>query len=114
MKPIRKSRNRHNAAVEVLERRMMLDGDVSASYKGDDLILKGDQLDNQVVVSRPSAGVIRLAGLEETTVNGEEFVDFSAAALDDLKINMRQGGEDQLTILGPIDIDGEVSAKIGD
>ena len=100
------------AAVESLERRLFMDGDVSVTFSNGELCIRGDGDDNQVIISQPSPGTIRVEGREETGVNGEESVDFSGP-LDDLKVNMKQGGEDEVAIQGAMQIGGSVAAKMG-
>jgi hypothetical protein len=99
--------------VEILEQRLFMDGDVYVGFNDGDLCIRGDGDDNQVVISQPSPGTIRIAGEDETAINGEEFVDF-AGSLESLKVNMKQGGEDDVAIQGALHIDGSVVAKMGD
>lgn len=105
----------HNCSpcVDQLERRVLLDGNVQAALQGGDLIVRGDRLDNLVKISRTAAGNVRVAGLEDTTINGGSFKDFSAG-FDDLNILMRQGGSDQVALQGPIRVAGNLTAQLGD
>jgi hypothetical protein len=107
-----KAENR-GACVDALERRLLLEGNIKAALQGGDLVVWGDKLDNVVKISRPAAGKVRVAGLEDTIVNGGTFKDFSAG-FDGLKILMRQGGADQVSIRGPIRIAGDLGAQLGD
>jgi hypothetical protein len=100
-------------SIETLERRVLLDGNVSAALTGGDLVLSGDRQDNHVQVIRQSASTVRVAGLDDTTVNGRRSRDF-AASFDDLKILMRQGGEDHVAVQGPIRLPGDLDAEMGD
>src|SRR5688572_29776152 len=94
------------ACVEALENRRMMDGKVSVVLSGGDLIVSGDSADNVVRITRPAAGMLRVAGRDDTTVNAAAHKDFAAATFDDLKIRMRQGGEDDVSIQGPITFPG--------
>ena len=51
-------------SVECLEERCMLAGNVTAQFKGTDLVITGDGLSNHVVVTNLSNG-IRVAGLQD-------------------------------------------------
>jgi hypothetical protein len=91
----------------------MMDGDVSASLRGGFLLVSGDTLDNQVEISQPTPGTYRVEGVDGTTVNGDEFAEFTSPVRT-LTIQMRQGGEDLLTIQGPLKIAGDLRATLGD
>jgi hypothetical protein len=99
--------------IEQLERRVLLDGDVSVSFVNGDLFIGGDDGDNQVRILQPRAGTIRLVGLDDTTINGEESADFSGS-LDDIRINTRQEGRDTIEIQGPVQIGGGINARLGE
>ncbi len=106
--------NRRSLGIETLEKRVLMDGDVTATFStGSDLSVSGDSGDNQVVISRTAAGMIRVAGLDQTKVNGGEFAEF-AGDLGDLKVNMRQGGVDSVAVQGAVQIAGNINARIGD
>ena len=78
--------------VETLENRQMMAGDVSANVTGGgDLVLSGDNSDNQlVVVSTGIAGEYELRGLNNTTINGQQSVTVNGVD-DDMRINLRGG-----------------------
>ena len=99
--------------IEPLERRVLLNGAVAAAFRAGDLSLSGDSSDNQVRIVRRSPTTTRVIGLEGTRVNGRSFVDFTGV-LDDLTVSMRQGGDDQVQVQGPITIGGDVDGQIGD
>ena len=107
--------NRFRTGVETLERRVLMDGDVSASFDGGVLVITGDDGDNLVRITQPSAGTIRVAGLDdESTINGEEAVEFDGT-LGDVRIDTRPGGgEDVVQIQGAIRIGGDVVARLGE
>src|SRR5215217_6462163 len=99
--------------IEPLERRVLLDGDVTASFSGGDLAVRANDADNHVRILQPRPGTIRVVGLDDTTVNGEESVEFSGE-LDDVRIRTRREGEDTIEIQGPIRIGGDVNARLGE
>lgn len=103
MRSTKQHRNRTAWGVEALESRLLLDGDVTAALRGSDLIVGGDAADNQILISQPNPGTIRIAGLEGTKVNGKKSVDLPRAS-GDLTILMEQGGEDRVAIQGPFDV----------
>ena len=99
-------------SIEQLERRLLMDGNVNAALNGGDLVVTGNSADNVIKITRTAAGKIRVAGLEGTKVNGGPWKEFAAGTFDDLKIRLRQGGEDQVAIEGPIKFAGDVDAQL--
>jgi hypothetical protein len=97
---------------ENLERRLHLDGNVAASLQSGDLTIRGDSQDNQIVITRRSSGGVRIEGLEDTTINGQDFVNF-ASITDDLLIHMQQGGEDHVSIQGRFNVPDDLTARLG-
>jgi hypothetical protein len=87
-------------------------GNVSVGLRGGLLSLSGDPLDNQLKISQPAPGMILVEGIEGTTVNGQEFVNVTGS-LRHVTILLRQGGEDQLAIHGPVSIPGNLRASLG-
>ncbi len=84
-----------------LEKRELLAGDVYfglSSGDARDVIIRGDNLANQIEVSSPAVGQVRVRGLNGTTVNGQSgFVTRTIS--DDLDIQML-GGNDRVDING--------------
>jgi hypothetical protein len=99
-------------AIEQLESRICMDGNVQAAIIDGDLVVRGDAEDNNIIIQR-IAGRIRVTGLEGTRVNGVNSREF-APGFDDLEILMRQGGEDAVLVHGGIKINGDLSAQMGD
>ncbi len=85
-----------STSVESLEKRLCMAGDVSVTLEDDTLRIVGDNLGNQVLVDQLSANLVRVTGLEGTTINGltARIVPFAAG---DLQVNLK-GGDDLLTI----------------
>ena len=110
---VRRYRARQCRNLETLEPRVLMDGNATAGLVGGDLVVTGDRSDNHVQITRLPAGTVRVAGLDDTTVNGRRFKDFGAS-FDDLKVLMRQGGEDHVAVQGPIRIAGGLDAEMGD
>src|SRR5262245_21184616 len=109
---MRRRTNRRILAVEALEERFLLAGNVRAAIRGGDLILRGDVRDNQMVLTQPAAGMLRITGLEGTTINAQGFFDVRSR-FDDVVIGLQQGGEDQITILGPMNAPGDLRVRLG-
>lgn len=106
-------RKQPGRGVEALERRVLMNGQVTVTFRSGDLTLSGDSRDNAVRVDRRSSTLTRVTGLEGTRVNGRSFIDFSDA-LDDVRLSLRQGGTDQVQIQGPLKIGGDLSGQIGE
>ncbi|MEM8679819.1 MAG: hypothetical protein AAGF97_10745 [Planctomycetota bacterium] len=77
--------------VESLERRQMMAGDVSVSVVNEDLVIRGDQDGNELmIVGFGIDGVFEIIGANGTTVNGQNGVIVNGA-VDDIRINLRSG-----------------------
>src|SRR5258708_37640092 len=98
-------------SVEAFESRLLLDGDVSALLSGGDLVIRGDAQDNQIVITQLAAGTIRIAGLEQTTVNGQPSVDVQKFS-GNLLIQMQQRGDDNVAIMGPFNVPHDLRARL--
>ena len=97
----RRSRHRlHSVAVELLERRTLLTGNVTAAFSHGDLVLRGDDADNSVAILNDGGNLV-VRGSSETTINGSsaDFVAIVGATNihDDLWIDLR-GGNDTLSL----------------
>lgn len=99
--------------LESLEHRLLMAGDVSVAVRSGDLTVRGDAEDNQVYVAPSPLGGIRVAGRDGTTINGAAFVDFRRVR-DGVSIRMTQGGEDQITIAGPLYLPDDLNVTMGD
>src|SRR5262245_3857266 len=100
------------ALLESIEPRLMFDGNVSAALAGGNLVIKGDGADNLIRVTHRASGKIRIAGRDDTTVNGKSFVDL-AQLTGDLMIDARQGGEDLMEVQGFLAVPGSLRGQIG-
>lgn len=118
MKSIEWNGSGNDRAVEALERRLMLDGDVTASLRGGDLTIRGDAEDNAILITQPTRGTIHIEGLDDTAVNGEESVEFSLGAGDLTIIMGKPGGkrapagEDQVSIQGRLLLRGDLDVQL--
>lgn len=113
MRSSKQDRNRCLLDVEALEHRLVLDGNVTVGLRSGLLVIAGDSLDNQVEISQPTPGTIRVEGLDGTTVNGQGFTEVGGAVRN-VTIQMRQGGVDQLGIQGPVRIAADLRVTLGD
>ena len=50
---------------------------MAAVLKNGNLSITGDAADNQVLITEPSTGTFRVAGVDDTTVNGQASVEFA-------------------------------------
>ena len=83
-------------AMEGLEGRICMAGDVAVTVEGTGLKIAGDALGNDVLVQQVAAQRIRVTGLDGTTINGagsQEFA-FGGGLLD---INLKKG-DDRLVL----------------
>lgn len=78
-------------AHELLERRLVLDGNVSVAAVGGDLVVNGDDDGNELIIrATAEAGTYFVEGVNGTTINGELNVLVSGIT-DDFRINLRDG-----------------------
>src|SRR5262249_14916053 len=72
---------RRTLHVEQLEGRAMLAGNVTASVSGGNLIIRGDNVDNGVVISQTDPGTYLVTGIDTaggpTTINGNTDATFT-------------------------------------
>jgi hypothetical protein len=106
-----KSNHRAFWNVDPLEGRVLLAGNVTASVQGGDLIIRGDSQDNVVTIKSAGAGKVRIAGADDTEVNGRASVVLSLAG--NLIIRMQPGGQDNISLQGPLEIAGDLRAQFG-
>ena len=90
-------RNTTSLRAEMLEARMALAGDVAVALEGELLTLRGDQLDNQVVLTRTLAGNVVVAGQNGTLINGLPSVTLIRPTLNAVDIRT-EGGNDVVTL----------------
>ena len=105
---VRRRRSRSHYAVESLESRTLLAGNVSAVVEDGNLSLTGDSDNNSVEVSVVDGDVV-VTGLDGTTINdsSDPFVAF--AGTDEINGNFSSSldsGDDTLRITGPLTVTG--------
>jgi hypothetical protein len=100
------------AFVDSLESRLLLAGNVTANFQGDDLIIRGDAQDNAVMITSTSSGRLRITGIDQTRVNGKSAATMSPLS-GNVIVRMRQGGEDRVAFEGPITLNGNLEALMG-
>ncbi len=90
---------------EILEPRVLLDGDITATLAGSTLVIEGDAQSNAVIVYQQGSGAFVVEGLRDndtgnlTMVNGIPLRVFSGG-VSNVKINMGLGN-DELSIGDP-------------
>ena len=90
----RTATRRRILGLEQLERREVLAGNVAAAIRGGDLFVTGDNLGNDITITRSGASGITITG-NGTTVNGQ-----AAVTLANFRRNMivdLNGGDDAVT-----------------
>jgi hypothetical protein len=78
-------------------------GNVLIDVTEGDLIIKGDDLDNLILMDLSPEGALRIKGLEGTTVNGSSDVEVSGLPFD-YDLLARLGAGDDLLVIAGIDI----------
>ena len=109
--PRRSLRNRQPVSAEFLEVRTLMTGKVTALLSGGTLTIAGDAKDNQVEITQPTPGTIRVEGLDGTKINGNDFAEISG--IRHVTLRLTQGGTDQVAMQGPIKITGNLRATLG-
>jgi hypothetical protein len=90
--------HRRKLTFEGLERRELMAGNVFAELSaadGRDLNITGDDLANAISITSISDDVVRISGVNGTTINGASSVQFTVR--DDIRIDL-QGGDDTVTV----------------
>ena len=108
MKRALKSRK---SRLESLEQRRLMAGDVLAVLEGSLLTIEGDNLDNQIVMTRNVTGAIVITGQDGTLVNGLTSMRFPAAQLNAVEVRMGDGN-DALTLRGLV-IANDINVNLG-
>src|SRR5437762_3371716 len=99
----RNLRSSRPLALESLEDRQMMTGNVLVSVSGGDLVVTGDSGANELRIIQslqngaPIAGRFFITGQNGTTINGQATGQFFQNVTDDLRINLN-GGNDRLTL----------------
>ena len=120
-KPARKRKRRSNNRInrlEALETRQLMAGDigivtdnVTAAFEGNNLVIEGNHLDNEIKVSQDGFGNLTVQGLNGTTINGNNtptvFLGGDGWIDGDVIINMGSG-DDKVTVQG-LQISGDLS-----
>lgn len=107
----RSSRMTQSLAAERLEVRNLMTGNVTTMFRNGTLTISGDAQDNQVEVTQPALGTIRVAGLDGTTINGNDSAVI--ANVRHVTFRLTQGGTDDVAIQGPITVAGNLRATFG-
>ncbi len=89
------------AALQTLEPRVLLDGDVNVQRHAGVLLVRGDREDNAIAVT-PQAGTVTITGQNDTRVNGStNSTTFTAPGNGFDRVLVQLGrGDDRLTLSG--------------
>ena len=105
--------------MEMLEIRTPLDGSCLVDVIGGDLVIACDASANGLKVTQEAPGSYRVTGLNRgsggTIVNGSSANgSYLATGVDnDFEIDMNQGGDDLLEIVGPLDVPDDLAVALG-
>lgn len=97
------ARGSRRLAMESLETRQMMTGNVLVSVSGGNLVVSGDSGGNELRIIQslqngaPIAGRFFITGQNGTTINGQTVGQFFQNVTGDLQINL-DGGNDRLTL----------------
>src|SRR5262245_41175627 len=89
-------------SLETLEDRHMMAGNVTVNLSSGDLVVTGDGLGNDIVITQtvlngaPVPGRFRIEGLNNTRINGQAVRIFENVT-DDMVINLN-GGDDRVRL----------------
>ncbi len=118
---INRKNGRRQFRFENLERRCMLDGNITTSFANGVLAIIGDNFSNGLVISAPSNGVIKLTGLMQnglaTTINGSSSVQGTGVTSIILDFNNGETGVNEgndTIIITHLTISGSISISTGD
>lgn len=95
----RKSRSFLGLRFERLEDRRFMAGDVAAALSGQDLLIDGDNIGNEIRIVQVASGNVTVTGLNGTTINGLPSVTFINPNLIKSEIRMNDGA-DRVVISG--------------
>lgn len=85
--------DRNRLGVEKLESRDNPAGNITAMMDSSTFFLIGDVADNQLSVTENTAGELIVTGLNGTTINGQESVNFGVVTQNNLRLNLRDGND---------------------
>jgi hypothetical protein len=101
-------------AVEALEERLALSGNVTAALARGTLTLTGDPLANHVVLSQPGFGQLTLTPADGTTVNGQARPLTFTGVTGDLNIGLGRGADEvDFDLANPIFLLGNLTIDYG-
>ncbi|HTQ39012.1 MAG TPA: hypothetical protein VMJ32_08285 [Pirellulales bacterium] len=116
-----RTRGKRKFTIESLEKRCMLDGNVTTSFANGILTITGDSTSNAIAITTPSDGVLKITGLmqggEPTLINGESVKQ--GLGVTSIVINFNDGdtgvnvGNDVVVITN-LSITGSISITTGD
>ena len=124
----RDGRKARRHVIETLEIRTLLAGSCFVDIVGKDLVIQCDASDNGIKVTQEAPGSYRVTGLDRgaggTSVNGSIPNGSYLATIDDrdrrvrrgrgsdIEIDMTQGGDDLLQIIGPLDVPDDLAVAL--
>jgi hypothetical protein len=113
-KPSPVTRRPVRPAVEALEPRLALSGNVTASLVHGTLTLTGDPLDNHLVISQPGPHQLTITPADGTTVNGQAKPLTLTGFTRDLRINLGPGNDDvDFDLANPLTLPGNLTIDYG-
>jgi len=110
MTMLRRSSSGRRCAIETLESRQLLAGNVTFKIVNGNAVIKGDKAANIIAVSSPVAGSVTVAGTN-TTINGVVGPVTLTGFTGNLKIQMGQGNDD--VIVNGMNVSGNANIRLG-
>jgi hypothetical protein len=108
---------RRKLFLEGLEMRAMLAGDVDVNVSDGNLIIRGDNDDNNITVTWISENTYEVAGVD-TEINGDTEIFVATGVTRNIDVDLRSGN-DTFTLTGSgleegVDLQGSVIVRLGD
>jgi fibronectin-binding autotransporter adhesin len=116
-----RTRDKRKFAIEALEKRCLLAGNVTTSFANGILTINGDSASNAIAISSPSEGVFKVTGLMQggsaTLIEGQAFQQ--SVGVTGIVINFNDGATglnvgNDVVVITNLTITGSVSITTGD
>jgi hypothetical protein len=103
---------RSHVSFQPVEPRRMLSGNVDVAFDGQLLDVRGDNLNNNIVIAQQLSGAIVVTGQFGTLINGLPSVRF-ANGLSIEKLDVRMEGGDDRVAINRLNLAGDLNADLG-
>jgi hypothetical protein len=96
--------------MEGLERRNLLAGDVAVAVDDGDLLITGDDADNQIMIVQTGDEEYTVTGLDGTLINGED--EYVAEGVDD-DVHIEMGDGDDAVEIVETEVPDDLNVSLG-